>query len=326
MILFEMKIKMLIRFLFLILIIITISFATDNKTIFMVLWRGETEAEKGFKDYLNSTGTNIKYVVRNCEKKESNIHKILSEIKSVKPDLIYTFGTTVTTLVAGTYDNRQVITEDIPIIFNIVSDPFKAEITLSDTVSGRNLTGASHTVPLAAQIKAIKKMMEIDKIGFIYNGSEKNSIYQKEGILKCSQNDSFEVAFLDVKDNLQKDSLLVFIEREKPSLIYLPSDSYLISNATTLIKILNDINMPVFSATEGPVRDAGALFGLVSRYYNVGQLAGYKASQILYNNIPSSEIKIENLKRFSFIVNIKTAKKIGLIPPLSIMAFAEIIE
>lgn len=318
--------KLILKYSFLILLLFNVTIASENKTIFMILWRGETEAEIGFKEYMNSVGADINYVIRDCEKKESNIPKILNEINSKKPDLIYTFGTTVTTAITGTYDNIQPITEKIPVIFNIVSDPLKAKISITDTMSGRNLTGASHTVPLDAQIKAIRKMMKINKIGFIYNSSEKNSIYQKEDIFKYAQNESFEIAFLDVKEALHEKAILNFINIEKPSIIYLPSDSYLISNAKVLINILNDISMPVFSATEGPVRDAGALFGLVSRYYNVGQLAGYKASQILYKNIPASEIKIENLKRFSFIVNIKTAKKIGLIPPLSVMAFAEIVE
>ncbi|MHB9117358.1 MAG: hypothetical protein ACYC2R_03670 [Burkholderiales bacterium] len=55
-----------------------------------------------------------------------------------------------------------------------------------------------------------------------------------------------------------------------------------------LIQLLVDsaLSRFTFSATEAPVRHSGALMGLVSSYYNVGQFAAYKAEQILVNKIP----------------------------------------
>lgn len=296
--------------------------ASEPKTIYMILWRGETQAEKGFMNYLKSADNSINFLIRNCDKDKSKISSYISEINTLKPDLIYTFGTTVTTLLANKFDNPN----NIPIVFNIVSDPIKAGILTKDNLSKKNITGASHSVPVESQIKAIRKIIDFKKVGHFYNGTEKNSLFQKEALEDFAKSDSFSLISFDIKNNIDENDIINFLKIEKPDIIYLPSDSYLISNAKRIIAIFNQNNIPVYSATEGPLRDAGAMFGLVSRYYNVGQLAGHKAVQILFDNTPASEIKFETLKRFSFIINIETSKKIELIPPLSVMKFAEIIK
>lgn len=301
-------------------------FSQNNKTVYMVLWRGETDAEKGFKDYLNYQGNNIQYVIRDCGKDKTKLKGFIKEIKETNPDLIYTFGTTVTTHVAGRWDDPKSGIKGIPVVFNIVSDPVRAKIVRPNAFSSRKVTGASHAVPMIAQINAIRKLKDIEKIAFIYNGSEKNSLYQKERIEEFASSDSIKIVSFNVENSFNEKRIVSFLNKEHPDIIYLPSDSYIISNAKKIVNLFNSYKYPVFSATEGPIRNNEAMFGLVSRYYNVGQLAGYNAAQILFNEIPASAIPVENLKRFSFIINIKTAKKVGLIPPLSIMKFAEIID
>jgi putative ABC transport system substrate-binding protein len=107
--------------------------------------------------------------------------------------------------------------------------------------------------------------------------------------------------------------------------VYLPSDSFVISRSKSLVNLITETGIPTFSATEDPIYTAGALMGLVSRYYNVGQFAGYKAEQILVHKKRPEDIPIETLKRFSFIINMKTAKKLEFYPPIMALKFAEVI-
>jgi len=64
----------------------------------------------------------------------------------------------------------------------------------------------------------------------------------------------------------------------------------------------------------------------VSHYYNVGLFAGFKAEKILLRSTRAGDIPIETLKRFSFLVNMETARKINFYPPVMILKFAEIIK
>src|SRR4051812_11342415 len=68
--------------------------------------------------------------------------------------------------------------------------------------------------------------------------------------------------------------------------------------------------------------DTGALSGLVSPYYMVGQFTAHKAEQILVAKIPAKDVPIETLKRFSFQVRMEAAEKLKLPPPLSLFNYA----
>jgi putative ABC transport system substrate-binding protein len=70
---------------------------------------------------------------------------------------------------------------------------------------------------------------------------------------------------------------------------------------------------------------AGALLGLVSRYYSIGQFAAFKAEQILAGRMPASRIQVETLTRFSLQIDLRAARRLGILPPLEMFNYAELI-
>ena len=107
--------------------------------------------------------------------------------------------------------------------------------------------------------------------------------------------------------------------------LYIGPDTFVGDNRVAVTKQALERRLPVFTATEFEVRTSDTLFGLVSRYDNVGRFAAYKAEQILVNNIPARDIPVETLQRFSYIVNMSVAKRLKLYPPMSVLRFAEVI-
>jgi putative tryptophan/tyrosine transport system substrate-binding protein len=51
---------------------------------------------------------------------------LLAAIRKIKPDLIYSWGTPTTLLIAGT--TKKPIIQDVPIIFTTVAEPVKSEL------------------------------------------------------------------------------------------------------------------------------------------------------------------------------------------------------
>src|SRR4029450_989564 len=71
--------------------------AKDLK-IAMILWRGETEAEKGFQQGLKEFGYSVQYTVMNAGQDRTELGRLLREEVNPKLnnfDYIYVFGTTV---------------------------------------------------------------------------------------------------------------------------------------------------------------------------------------------------------------------------------------
>src|SRR5262249_61206608 len=93
--------------------------AKDLK-IAMVLWRGETDAEKGFRAGLKDLGHPAQFVVMNANQDRAELGRLLRD--ELKPrletfDYVYAYGTTVA-LAAKT-----IVQDKVPLLFNIVVDP-----------------------------------------------------------------------------------------------------------------------------------------------------------------------------------------------------------
>lgn len=302
--------------------------------VMMILYRGATDAEKGFMDYFKRRNIAVEYTVRDAQADNAKIAEFVREARALRPDLIYTFGTTVTAEVAGlegAVDPARHIT-DIPVVFDIVADPIGAKLVKSLSGSGRNVTGASHLVPLAAQMKALQAMRATQTLGVVYNPLEKNSTLAVRELETMAS--SFGLAVLAVPvvlDSAGKPSpegivaAMQTLVAKKPQFIYIPSDSFLIKNADMVVRSARRAMIPVFAATEAPIRNDGALLGLVSTYFNVGELAAYKAEQILTRKAAVSQIPVETLNRFTYLVNMGAAKNLGVYPPLSVVKMAELV-
>src|SRR6266545_954086 len=301
--------------------------------VMLVLFRGQTAAEHGFMEQLKAR-VPVNFTIRNVDGDRAKVKEFVNEAKRDRPNLIYTFGTTVTLDTVGALGkvdpSRHIV--DIPVIFNIVADPVGAQLATGFTATGRNLTGVSHLVPIADQLRAMQRFKQVQRLGVIYNPYEANSALAVEQLKQHAQQFRFaliEAALAtapgqkpspqDVSDAMQR------LVAAKADFIYLPSDSSLIERAATIVGLATVARIPVISATEGPIREDGALMGLVSNYSNAGAFAAYKAEQILVGKQPVGRIPIETLQRFALVVNMTTAIQLGVYPPLDFIKIAELL-
>jgi putative ABC transport system substrate-binding protein len=230
---------------------------------------------------------------------------------------------------AGKVDpNLHVI--DIPVVFNIVADPVGAGLASAFAATGRNLTGVSHLVPMPDQLRAMQRFKKVRKLGVIYNSLEANSMLAVEQLRQLAAQFQYELIEAPLRSGQKPapseigEAMHRLIEA-KPDFVYLPSDSSLIERAATIVGLASAGGVPLISATEDPIRKDGALMGLVSNYSNAGAFAGYKAEQILLGKAVVGRIPIETLQRFALVVNMKTAAKLGVYPPLDLIKIAELL-
>src|SRR5690606_25548679 len=108
--------------------------------IYRVTYRGRTEVEDGFDDYLASNGIAVEFIERDAEQGKAKLSLFVDEIRELKPDLVYTWGTPVTLGIAGRYDaeNKQDYITDIPIVFALVASPLNAKLVADRARPARN--------------------------------------------------------------------------------------------------------------------------------------------------------------------------------------------
>ena len=176
----------------------------------------------------------------------------------------------------------------------------------------------------------MQRFKQVKKLGVIFNPYEANSLLAVEQLRKHAAQFKYELIEAPLPRGQRPDvgSVSETAHRllaSKPDFIYLPSDSSLIERAATIVDLTNAARVPVISATEDPIRKDGALMGLVGNYANAGAFAGYKAEQILLKKQTAGSIPIETLRRFSLVVNMATAARLRVYPPLDLINIAEML-
>ena len=301
-------------------------------TIFMITYRGETDVERGFRDYLDQRGIATNIISRSADLDPTRVPGILEEVRKVRPDLVYTWGTPVTLATFGRYDDPDDGSHinDIPGVFTMVSTPEKAGVVETRASSGRNITGTSHVVPPEPQLRAMEAYQPFTRLGVLYTPTEQNSVAIVSELKSLEPAMNFELVEatfpLDAEGKPHAETAPELVaglaEAGAEWLYYLP-DTFLSQNIQHVAPAATELRLPGFSAVELLQRDA--LISLVSRYYSLGQLNGYKAEQILVGNVQPQDIAIETLQRFALIINMPLAKKLELYPPLGMLSYANVL-
>lgn len=300
--------------------------------IYMIVYRGETPVEQGFRDWFRDNRLEAEFMVRSVDMDLSRVPALVAEARAWQADLVYTWATPVTLAVAGkegAVDPARHVT-DIPVLFTMVSAPVGAGLVRSLTSSQRNLTGVSHVVPVAMQMKAICQYRRFDRMAAIYNPNEVNSLVNIRDMR--AEAERAGIAFtalpipLDAQARPRADALpgmLAGLARDGADLLYLGPDSFLATQRLLVTETALALGLPVFSAVEVALRDGRALFGLVSGYVNVGRLTAHKAAQILYHRVKPAAIPIETPGTYSYLVNMDVARQLDMMPPARVLQVAE---
>lgn len=302
--------------------------------ILMLTFRGETDVERGFRDYFAANEIKVDFLTRDVERDAARVKPILDEVlPSFKPDLIYTYGTPNTLAVAGPYDAPPTASyvRDIPVVFALVAAPVQVKIAPSLASSGRNVTGAVHVVPTDVQMRAMQSYKAFKKVGVIYSPNEKNSLAIIEEMKAFCAGIGASVLSqpLNMNGNTPTaegvEGFVQDLRAKGADWLYLPADTFLASIFNRVGPVALSAGLPTFGATEFFMREGQGLVGLISRFYSVGQLAASKAAAILVGHRPPQDIPIETVKRFTLIINLKVAKELGVYPPIAMLNYAEVI-
>jgi len=308
--------------------------ADDATMIVMVTFRGCEEACEGFQDFVEQSGMNAEVIVLDIARDKELIPAMRDEVRRLSPDLLVTWGTSVTRGMIGTVDDTDPeLVSDIPTVFMIVADPIGADIVVSRENPGRPyVTGTFNRVPEDIQMRVLADYRPFDRIGVIYNDDELNSVLKAEEIERVGLEQGFEVVNRVLRNGTDGSPLVEDIAAAVADLaasdidfLYLGSSSFLLTNADLLTAAAIDNGVGLATAYEAMVRDSDALITMANAYYNVGQLAARQAERILVEGKIAGDLEVVGLDRFTVLINIDTARQIDLYPPMLLLRYAEII-
>ena len=308
---------------------------TQQKKIFIVmLYPKESLVETGFKEYFKIMNRNVVFVEETINNDSKNIPHVIARIRAEKPDLVYIYGTLPSLGIIGTYDaiNPLVHITDIPVVFTGLAEPVASKVVEGWGASGRNVTGLGLSVPMDTQLSVINLYMlaNVDKIALIYSPAESQSLLVFKKIKDIGAAKGFQVIDLPIalKDGVpQESSIPDVVKRAKDanvSLVYFPSDAFIVRNIVALCKSLEEHKLPSFAYNEFMVQKPNTvLFGVFCSLYTLGQRTAVKADDILFKGVDVSTIPVEIAGPFSVIYREDTLKKIKIFPSLDFLELAQ---
>lgn len=312
--------------------------------IAMVLPREEQVIEHAFRDYLARRGLQVRYEVLRYSGKAEDASALVEQVRRLKPDLIYSWGTPTTLALAGparevtnpaetasSPASRRYIT-DIPVVFTEVTDPVGSGLLATLRPPGRNVTGVSHVAPLAVQLNALRAYKPMRRLGYIVNPAESNSLVVRDQLRSLSSREGFELVEQTVPmragspDPAALPGLVQQLAQAKVDWLYVGPSTFLgFTHRDSLTQAAVDAGLLTFCATESIVRKSKCLVGLFAGGSNVGRFAAHKARQVLVDGTPVAQVSAESLQRFSLLINMPVAHALKQYPPVPMLSAAEVL-
>ena len=244
------------------------------------------------------------------------------ELVQLNPDALVTISTPATAAL-------QAETRTIPIVFAWVSDPVGSGFVSSLAHPGGNITGFLN-IETSVVGKWLTLMREIapqvSRIGFLFNPQTAPfARYYLDTFRSAASALAIEAIDAPVHSTDEVEAFMTKLGREAGAGLFVMSDTSMIVYRKTIYSLAERYRIP----TIYPYRVFAAEGGLMSYGVDVTDLLRGAASyidRILRGDKPN-ELAVQQPTRFELVVNVKTAKMLGLTIPTSMLIAAhEVIE
>jgi putative tryptophan/tyrosine transport system substrate-binding protein len=234
-----------------------------------------------------------------------------------KINLIYAVPSSVVTVVKN-------VTSQVPMVFAVGSDPVASGLVQSFAKPGGRLTGVqfSTTDLTGKRLEILKEMLpKLGRIIIIYNPN--NRFAAEAAALARQAGKQFGVQVTERKVNSVEElrQVLGALKAKEADAFFYTSDSMVMSQAQLVVSTATAKKMPTMFSEQNLV----ALGGLASygqHFHEIGRLSSKYVQKIMAGAQPG-DLRIETVDKFELIINLKTAKQIGLTIPPNLLARAD---
>ena len=284
-------------------------------------------AFEGFKKKMAELGyveeKNVRYDFHNAKGKQEALKRLAAKLVNDKPDAIVTSSTTATVPVA-----KASAGTNIPVVFLSAGNPLR--FVKSYSSSGNNLTGiSSSSLDLAEKrLELLKEMAPTTKrIILLSNPMGENYQAYLRVAREAAKRLGLELAGLEIRaasgDEVKEK--LPLITRKLGDAVLVPPDVAFVAVAGDMAQQAIKERLPVVGPNVQTVR-GGYLAGYSSDYHSLGQQGAMLVDKILKGARPT-DLPIELPSKLTLVINLKTAKAIGLKVPKELLLRAdEVIE
>ena len=253
----------------------------------------------GLKD-----GVNVQLKIRNGMGDISEVQKIAQEFVNEKVDMIVPISTPC-------LQAALIVTQNIPVIFSSVANPYLTRAGVSPTEHLSNVTGVSSEGPIKETLKLIKETLPLAKrIGTLWTPSELNSEYYLDVAREGAAELGFEIVAVSVSNPSEVLLAAQVLINKKIDVIYQISDNTINASFMALGKVAEENGIALFG---GFLRstELGACAAMGWEFFDMGYKTGQIVLRVKGGENPV-KIPFQSMTTVKLHLNQKAAEKQGV--------------
>jgi putative ABC transport system substrate-binding protein len=278
---------------------------------------GDSAFRKGLRDLGYVEGQNIAVEYRYAAGKVDRLASLAAELVNLKVDVIVASGT-------QSIEAAKQATKTIPIVFPITPDPVKSGFVSSLARPGGNITGFSTLNPVLGgkRLELLKEVIPgITRVAVLWNPTNPGSPDALKEIETVARSLGLTLQSLEVRGPDDFENAFRAAIRERAGAFTMLGDSMLSAQQGRIHDLAKKNRLPGISWSSGFV----ATGGLMSYGPNNPDLYRRTATYVdkILNGTKPADLPVEQPMKFDLIINLKTAKQIGLTIPPNVLARAD---
>jgi putative tryptophan/tyrosine transport system substrate-binding protein len=270
-------------------------------------------SERGYVE-----GQNVVIVERWGDGQVDRFPALLNELVQEKVDIIVVSST------AGAVAAKATI-KTLPVVFVGVQDPVGIGIVSSLGRPGANLTGFSQAEEEGLVGKRLELFKEavppVDRLGLIWNPTAPGVELRLKEARKAAMRFGVTLRTFEVRDAKELDGIFATMTKERLARLMVLADPLTVRNRAHIVELAARSRMPAIY----PFLEFTRVGGLMAYGPSIPELfrraAGY-VEKILKGAKPA-DLPVEQPTKFDLVINLKTAKALGLSIPRSVLARAD---
>jgi len=262
-------------------------------------------------------GQNISIEYRNAEGKVDRLPGLAADLLRSKVDVIVAAATPAA-LAAKT------ATSTIPIVFTVVADPIGSGLVASLAQPGGNITGTTNLNAdlTGKRLELLKESFpKITTVAVVSNPADQVSIPQLKDLEIAARALRLKLQILEARDPKDFDGVVAALAKKRPGAFTAVTSQMFASQGGKLADIATKNRLPAIFWARA-ITEAGGLMSYGTNVPDLYRRTAQLVDKILKGTKPA-DIPVEQPMRFEFVVNLKTAKQIGVTIPPNVLVRAD---
>jgi putative tryptophan/tyrosine transport system substrate-binding protein len=270
----------------------------------------------GLRDLGYEEGRNILIEFRWADGDYERLPALFSELIRLNVDVIVTYGT------AGGFAAKRATTT-VPIVFATAADAVASGLVASLAQPGGNVTGSTHFSPelSAKQLELLKEAIPgLTDVAILLNPANPSYEPVVLAMRQTAQSLKLELHQFGVRGPAEFEGAFAAMAARRVGALAVFDDAALIANALSIANLASEQRLPASGWPDFAV--AGGLMGYGVNYVDMFRRAATFVDKILKGTKPV-DIPVERATKFETVLNLKTAKALGIDLPTSLLLRAD---